>query len=91
MADQPPRDLVLLKLEEIRKEQELMNRKIGTIADGMVSLRKQLDGVDQRLDNLDARMETMTKDMHLVTLAVDEHAHRRERIEERLGIGAPVN
>ena len=59
----------------IRTEQELMSRKIGTIADGMVFIRKRLDGIDHRLDSLDARMDAMNKDMHLVTLAVDDHAH----------------
>lgn len=62
-----------------RSEQQLMSRMIGTIADGMVSIRKRLDGIDERLD-------AMTKDMHLVTLAVDEHAHRLERIEARLNL-----
>jgi len=71
--------MVLVKLDEIRREQEVMSRKIGTIGDGMVSIRKRLDGIDERLD-------AMTKDMHLVTLAVDEHAHRLERIETGLNV-----
>jgi hypothetical protein len=91
MADQQPPDIVLIRLDEIRREQEVMSRKIGTIADGMVSIRKRLDGIDHRLGQLDARMEAMTKDMHLVTLAVDDHAHRLERIEQRLGIDIPAN
>jgi len=82
--NQQPRDLVLVKLGEIREEihavrteQALASRKIGAMAEGMVSIRK-------RLDDLDARMDTMSKDMHLVTLAVDEHTTRLDRIEARL-------
>lgn len=78
MADEP-RDLVLEQLRLIREEQALTSRKIGAIAEGVVSIRK-------RLDDLDARMEAMHADMHMVTLAVDEHTIRLERIETRLNL-----
>jgi hypothetical protein len=78
MADEP-RDLVLEQLRLIREEQALTSRKIGAIAEGVVSIRK-------RLDDLDARMEAIRADMHMVTLAVDEHTIRLERIETRLNL-----
>jgi hypothetical protein len=77
-------ELIYKLMLEIQAGQEALTHKVGTIATSMVSVMK-------RLDDLDARMQAMSKDMHLVTLAVDDHTHRLEQIEKRLGIGTPAN
>jgi len=93
MTEQEPPNIVLLKLDEIRKEQALTNAKIGTLAEGMVSMRRQIDDltkqvheVNGRLDRIDQHIEGIRTDVHVVTLAVDEHTHRLDRIEKRLGL-----
>ena len=57
---------------DIRAEQEALSAKVGTIADSMVSMRKQMD--DQ------------TTSTRLIAVAVDEHSHRLERIEKKLDL-----
>ncbi|MBV8401728.1 MAG: hypothetical protein JOZ58_24645 [Acetobacteraceae bacterium] len=57
---------------DIRAEQEALSVKVGTIADSMVSMRKQMD--DQ------------TTSTRLIAVAVDEHSHRLERIEKKLNL-----
>jgi hypothetical protein len=54
-------------LAAVRDEQALTNRKIGAMAEGMVSMSKRLDDLGQQ--------------MHMVALAVDEHTTRLNAIE----------
>lgn len=84
MADQAD-NLVLDILREIRVEQEAMrqefradiselNLKVGTLAQSMVSMRKDINGLEDAVRG-------MGNDMRVIALAVDEHTHRLDRIE----------
>jgi hypothetical protein len=53
----------------------LTSRKIGAIAETMVSMRKQLDHMSHSIDGLPTDIQT-------VALAVDEHTTRLDRIDE---------
>ena len=83
MAEEPP-NLVLEQLRLIREEQVLTSRKIGALAEGMVSIRKQGDEINKRLDRIEHQIDGLRGDMHMVTLAVDEHTVRLDRIEGRM-------
>ena len=78
-----PENLTLQHLRQIRtemlegfakltSEQALTSHKIGTLAEGMVSMRQSIEG--------------LRNDMRMVSLAVDEHTTRLDRIEVRLNL-----
>lgn len=80
-----------MKLDEIRKEQELTNRKIGTLAEGMVSIHKRLDDLHSEqarmngeLIQTNKRLDRIEQHLHVVTIAIDEHTARLDRIETLL-------
>jgi tetrahydromethanopterin S-methyltransferase subunit G len=87
MATEPEnltlKQLALLRSEmqegfaKITAEQVLAARKIGAMAEGMVSVTKRLDDLDHKVDDL-------TKSNRLVALAVDDHTHRLDKIDDRL-------
>ena len=60
------------ELHTVREEQAVTSEKIGTLAASMVSMRKQIDD--------------LTTSTRLIAVAVDDHSHRLERIEKRLGL-----
>jgi len=78
-----PNNLTLQHLRQIRTEmqegfakltteQALTSHKIGTLAEGMVSMRQSIEG--------------LRNDMRMVSLAVDEHTTRLDRIEVGLNL-----
>lgn len=88
MADEQPENLVLRKLQEMRAENgeqfrdmraenaaqfRELTQKVGALATTMVSVLKRLDDID--------------RSMQVVAVAVDDHSHRLDEIEKRLGIG----
>ena len=84
MAEQTD-NLVIEMLRAIRAEQESMrmefrtdiaelNLKVGTLAQSMVSMRKDINGLEDAVRG-------MGNDMRVIALAVDEHTHRLDRIE----------
>jgi len=80
MAEQPE-NLVLEMLRAIRSDQDSMRReqaemstKIGVLAQSMVSMRKDINGLEDAVRG-------MGNDVRLISLAVDEHTHRLDRIE----------
>lgn len=54
----------------VRTEQALTSRKIGAMAESMVSVSTRLDDLSQQ--------------MHMVALAVDEHTTRLDRVDKCL-------
>ena len=82
MAEQPD-NIVLEILKSIREDQSSLrsemsglraevNLKIGTLAQGMVSLTNTVEG--------------LRTDVRMIALAVDEHTHRLDKIEAHLAI-----
>jgi hypothetical protein len=82
MTDEPP-NIVLIKLDEIRREQEATNAKIGSIATGMVSMLKRLDDLDAGQIQLLRRIDELNTTVRIVAVAVDDHSHRLDRMEKR--------
>ena len=85
MIDEPT-NLVLEQLRAIRAEQALTNDKIGTLAEGMVSMRKHIDDLDKRVGGLSDRIEGLRGDVRMIAIAVDEHTTRLDRIEHKLNL-----
>jgi tetrahydromethanopterin S-methyltransferase subunit G len=92
MTDEPP-NTVLLKLDEMRREQEALAAKVGTVATSLVSLMKRLDDIDGSLTVFNSRQHDLKNTTHLVANAADEHTHqlaeiktRLERIEKKLDL-----
>ena len=83
MAEEPT-NIVLVKLDEIRREQEALTHKVGTIATSMVSILKRLDDLDDRMNSLSRRQQELTNTTQLIAVAVDDHTHRLTGIETRL-------
>ena len=57
---------------KLTTEQALTRHKIGTMDEGMFSMRQGIEG--------------LRNDMRMVSLAVDEHTTRLDRIEVRLNL-----
>ena len=83
MAEEPP-NIVLIKLDEIRREQEALAAKVGTIATSLVSMMKRLDDLDGRMNVFSIRQQEMTNTTQLIAVAVDDHTHRLDKIDSRL-------
>lgn len=80
MTDQPD-SLVLELLRAIRAEQQEMrhemtetNAKLGTLAQSMVSMRKDIGKLDEAVQGL-------RTDVRMIAIAVDEHTNRLDKIE----------
>jgi predicted RNA methylase len=76
MAEGPP-NIVLIKLDDIRRGQEALAAKVGTIATSMVSMVKRLHDLDRKIDDLGAGTR-------LIAVAVDHHSHRLDHVDSRL-------
>jgi hypothetical protein len=57
---------------KLTTEQALTSHKIGTLAEGMVWMRQSIEG--------------LRNDLRMVSIAVDEHTTRLDRIEVRLNL-----
>jgi septal ring factor EnvC (AmiA/AmiB activator) len=78
MTDEPT-NLVLEQLRAIRGEIAQTNLKIGTLAESMVAMRRQID--DLRTD-----IHGLRTDIQMIAIAVDQHTARLDRIEARLNL-----
>jgi len=80
MAEEPP-NLVLVKLEEIRKELARTNENVGGLASSIVSMKREFErahaGIQHDLGNLKGSVAALV-------VAVDDHTHRLDGIETRL-------
>ena len=81
MSDQQPDNLVLEMLRVIRAGQEETNGKLGAMAQSMVSMRKDINGLDTRVAKLDDTVQSLRADVRMIAIAVDEHTHRLDKIE----------
>ena len=85
-----PENLVLEQLRAIRKDiaemREGTGTRIETLAGSMVSMRNDIDGVEMRLTAIERILMALRGDVRTIAIAIDGHAHRLERIEERLGL-----
>ena len=88
-----PDNLVLELLRSIRTDQTAMrsemtalrdetNRKIGALAESMVSMRKDINVLTDSVNGMRA-------EIRMIALAVDEHTQRLDRIDAHLGLDHP--
>lgn len=78
MTDEP-HNLILDQLRVIRTELAELGRKVGVLAESMVSMRTQI--AELRSD-----VHGLQTDLRMVAIAVDEHTVRLDRIEARLNL-----
>lgn len=80
MVEEPP-NIVLVKLEEIRKEQVRTNENVGGLASAIVSMKREfqreLAGVQRDLTSLKGSVTALV-------VAVDDHTRRLDGIDVRL-------
>jgi chromosome segregation ATPase len=88
-----PENIILHHLQAIREELALTNKKIGTLADGQVGMRHDIQSLKRDIQNLKTEMNDLKMEVHalradLQTLAIafDGHSERLDRIEHRLGL-----
>jgi hypothetical protein len=85
-----PDNLVLEQLRLMRADigtmKDELGRKIGALAESLVGIKKDIRIVDSRLDALDVSVHRIGQDIGTLALAVDEHTHRLERMEDRLNL-----
>jgi hypothetical protein len=74
-----PSDIVLEQLRAIRAEQAETSAKIGTLAQAVVGLQRDSQDIKKELS-------TLSQNSGILAIAVDEHTHRLDRIEKRLGL-----
>jgi hypothetical protein len=89
MTDEPD-NLVLKKLALLRDDVAALGRhmgekidaldhKVGALAQTLVGVQRDIHGLKRDVRSLDDRVATLG-------VAVDEHTHRLDRIEKRLGL-----
>ena len=83
MADEP-KDIVLEQLRLIRADIGTMDQKIDALDHKVGAMAQTLIGVQRDIRRLTDTVGTLGA-------AVDEHTHRLDRIEQRLGIGVTPN
>ena len=79
-------NLVLEQLRAIRAEQAQTNLKIGTLAESMIAMRKQIDELRGDVDALRRDVHSIRSDIRMIAIAVDQHTARLDRIEVRLNL-----
>jgi hypothetical protein len=72
-------DMIWKRLEEVQTGQGTITQKIDALDHRVGSLAQTLLGVQRDLRRLSDTVET-------IAAAVDEHTHRLDRIEKRLGL-----
>ena len=77
-------ELVLKRVEDVLAGQTVITQRIDALDRTVGGLATTLVGVQRELRGLQATVATLGA-------SVDDHTHRLERIEERLGIGTPPN
>lgn len=88
MAEEPT-NLVLVKLDEIRREQQALTHKVGAIAETLIGIKREIKMVGNRLENVEISVHRVGNDIGTLAVAIDEHTHRLNEIEKHLGIGTP--
>jgi hypothetical protein len=83
MAEEPT-NIVLIKLDEIRGEQEVMNAKMGAMADTLVGIKRDIQTLDARVDSLELSIHRLQADVGAIAVAVGEHTRRLEQIGKKL-------
>jgi chromosome segregation ATPase len=73
-----PTNLVLLKLEEIRKEQARTNDNVGALANSIVSMRREFERAHA---DIQRDLTSLRSSVSALVVSVDDHTHRLDKIE----------
>jgi predicted nucleic acid-binding Zn-ribbon protein len=90
MAEEPT-NLVLVRLDEIRREQQATNVKIGAIAETLIGIKRDIQTLDVRVENVEINVSRIHSDIKTLAVAFDEHTRRLDHIEKHFGIGTTQN
>ena len=72
-----PESITLRHLQAIRDEQAITNKKLGVLADGIVSLRRDVNG-------LTSDVHALRNDVQTIAIAFDGYNERLTSLEARL-------
>jgi chromosome segregation ATPase len=81
MTEEPP-NIVLVKLEEIRKDIARTNENVGVLASSMVALKREFQGMQRDVARLQRDIDGLKGSVGALVVAVDDHTHRLDGIEE---------
>ena len=73
-----PTNLVLLKLEEIRKEQARTNDNVGALANSIVSMRREFERAHA---DIQRDLTSLRSSVSALVVSVDDHTRRLDKIE----------
>jgi hypothetical protein len=76
-----PSDIVLVKLEEIRKEQARTNENVGGLASAIVSMKREFQ---RELACVQRDLTSLKGSVTALVVAVDDHTRRLDAIDIRL-------
>ena len=77
MVEEPP-NIVLLKLEEIRKELARTNDNVGALANSIVSMRREFERAHA---DIQRDLASLKSSVSALVVSVDDHTHRLDKIE----------
>ena len=85
-----PENLILRMLQEMRGENAARDEKtqaqIGVLAQGLNSVRTELQGIRTELKDVRGDMKRMNDHINEIAMAIDHHTTRLDRIEQHLGL-----
>ena len=91
MNDKVTQDLIFETLKAIRAELSLNSEKIGAMAQAVVGVQREMHDLKQETRDMRQDIRTLHDAMSVLSIAVDEHTRRLDRINERLGLNNPTH
>jgi predicted nucleic acid-binding Zn-ribbon protein len=76
---------------QMRAEQDVISQKIGTTAETLVGIKREISVINSRLDSLEVSIQRIHTDIGTLAVAVDEHTRRLDLIEKHLGMDKTRN
>jgi|HubBroStandDraft_4_1064222.scaffolds.fasta_scaffold1976651_1 predicted nucleic acid-binding Zn-ribbon protein len=76
-------DMIGKRLDDIQAEQKAMR---ADLQKGFATLTEKVEGMAQTLVSVRRDVRTLQGDVATLSVAVDGHSRRLERIEQRLGL-----
>jgi predicted nucleic acid-binding Zn-ribbon protein len=85
-----PNNIVLQQLRLIRDEIAVMKdevtHKIGAMAETLVGVKRDISILRTTITSVEVSVHGARQDIATLSIAVDEHTHRLERIEKKLDL-----
>jgi hypothetical protein len=71
---------------ETTARDEKLRAKIGTLGEAAIRQSWRFDEINERLDGFGKCLDNLTNAIHTISLAVDHHSSRLDRIDRHLGL-----